>query len=89
MKLNAIDGGKENLLCLSFVLTLYLLTWKIWWAQNNASRWQMGFNLVFKGLNIIRNAFCVIDWIPLAIRYVWLLADWSNFQSTGKIEPRF
>jgi len=50
MKLNAIDGGKENLLCLSFVLTLYLLTWKIWWAPNNASKGQMGFNSTFKGL---------------------------------------
>jgi len=26
------------------VLTLNPLTWKIWWAPNNASRWQMGFN---------------------------------------------
>jgi len=26
-------------------LTLNPLTWKIWWALNNASRWQMGFNL--------------------------------------------
>ena len=31
------------------ILTLTLLTWKIGWA-NNASRWQMEFNLVFKGL---------------------------------------
>jgi len=31
-------------------LTLILLTWRIWWAPNNASRWQMGFNLAFKGL---------------------------------------
>jgi len=23
-------------------LTLILLTWRIWWAPNNASRWQMG-----------------------------------------------
>jgi hypothetical protein len=34
-------------------LTLVLLTWRIWWAPNNASRWQMGFNLAFKGLNPI------------------------------------
>jgi hypothetical protein len=32
-------------------LTLILLTWKIWWASNNASRWRMGFNTVFKKLN--------------------------------------
>ena len=25
-------------------LTLILLTWRIWWARNNASNWQMGFN---------------------------------------------
>jgi hypothetical protein len=31
-------------------LTLILLTWRIWWAPNNASRWQMGFNSAFKGL---------------------------------------
>jgi len=33
-------------------LTLYLLMWRIWWAPDNASRWQMEFNLAFKGLNI-------------------------------------
>jgi len=25
-------------------LTLILLTWRIWWAPNNASGWQMGFS---------------------------------------------
>jgi len=28
----------------TLTLTLILLTWRIWWASNNASRWQMGFN---------------------------------------------
>ena len=32
------------------ILTLILLTWRIWWSSNNTSRWQMGFNSVFKGL---------------------------------------
>jgi hypothetical protein len=32
-------------------LTLNPLTWKIWWAPSNASRWQMGFNSAFKGLD--------------------------------------
>jgi hypothetical protein len=32
-------------------LTLILLMWRIWWAPNNASRWHMGFNSAFKGLN--------------------------------------
>jgi hypothetical protein len=31
-------------------LTLILLTWRIWWAPKNASRWQMEFNSAFKGL---------------------------------------
>jgi hypothetical protein len=31
-------------------LTLILLTWRIWWAPNNASKWQMGFKSAFKGL---------------------------------------
>jgi hypothetical protein len=38
-------------------LTLNPLTWKIRWAPNNARRWQMGFNLAFKGLNSIKVAF--------------------------------
>jgi len=24
-------------------LNLILLTWRIWWTSNNASRWKMGF----------------------------------------------
>jgi len=31
-------------------LTLILLTWKKWWAPNNASKQQMGFNSAFKAL---------------------------------------
>jgi hypothetical protein len=23
--------------------------WKIWWAPNNASKWQIAFSLAFKG----------------------------------------
>jgi len=38
-------------------LTLSPLTWRIWWAPNNAIRWQMGFNLAFKGLIHCFNAF--------------------------------
>jgi len=34
-------------------LTLYLLTWRIWWAPNNSSKGQMRFNSAFTGL--IRN----------------------------------
>jgi hypothetical protein len=34
-------------------LTLILLTWRIWWAPNNDSKWQMGFNSVF---NVLKNS---------------------------------
>jgi len=33
-----------------FILILILLTWIIWWAPNNFTRWHMGFNSAFKGL---------------------------------------
>jgi hypothetical protein len=37
-------------------LTLTLLTWRIWWDPNNASKWQVGFNSTCKGLKI--STFC-------------------------------
>jgi hypothetical protein len=40
-------------------LTLILLTWRIWWAHNNASKWQIGFNSAFEGLNIMSVYFCL------------------------------
>jgi len=39
-------------------LTLILLTWRIWWAPANVSKWQMGFNSEFKGLNAELNPIC-------------------------------
>jgi hypothetical protein len=45
-------------------VTLILLTWRIWWAPNNASRWRMGFNLVFKGLKSDKNN-AYFTWRPL------------------------
>jgi hypothetical protein len=38
----------DGRLVLTWRLTFILPTWRIWRAPNNASRWQMGFNLVFK-----------------------------------------
>ena len=51
------------------VLTLILLTWRIWWA-NNASRWQVGFNSEFKGLNanaINRQCQLWLDRLPTLV----------------------
>ena len=36
--------------CKEYGLTLILLTWTIWRAPTNASKWRMGFNSAFKGL---------------------------------------
>jgi hypothetical protein len=41
-------------------LTLILLTWRIWKAPNNASKWQMGFNSEFKGLTDMRSKYYVV-----------------------------
>ena len=35
-------------------LTLILITWTIWRAPTNASKWRMRFNSAFKGLNRLR-----------------------------------
>ena len=42
-------------------LTLILLTWTIWRAPTNASKWRMGFNSAFKGLKCILVEG--LDWI--------------------------
>jgi hypothetical protein len=36
-----------------WTLTLNPLTWKIWWAPINVSRWQMGFNSALKGFILL------------------------------------
>jgi len=56
----------EMVLCWSF-LTLILLMWRIWWAPNNASKWQMGFNLAFKRLRL-----CAVS------RYLHLCGLWMG-----------
>ena len=42
-----------------FFLTLILLTWTIWRASTNASKWRMGFNSAFKGLMNLK------EYVPL------------------------
>ena len=41
-------------------LTLTLLMWRIGWAPNNASKWQMGFNFAFNPLNPELNPICYL-----------------------------
>ena len=46
--------------------------WRIWWPPNNASKWQMGLNSVFKGLNRRLHTQPLIRWVPgvLSRRYI-------------------
>ena len=78
------------------ILTLNPLTWKIWWAPNNASRWQVGFNSAFKGLTL---NLCLMEtykqkqpyWGPNWLRSVYLLCDLPKFRWAGlmaRIEER-
>jgi len=50
LKTNWCNEHKQVNLRQTQTLTLTLLTWRIWWARNTTSRWQMGFNSAFKGL---------------------------------------
>jgi len=59
-------------------LTLNLLTWRIWWAPNNASTWQMGFNSVFLRVNIyFFSTAAMFAWTGIALTlYVHWLSTW-------------
>jgi len=52
-------------------LTLILLTWRIWWAANNASKWQVGLNSAFKGLTIVvmENKYYILWVCVCSLRY--------------------
>jgi hypothetical protein len=58
-------------------LTLILLTFRIWRAPNNASKWYMGFNSAFKGLRYVwaHPAHPVLT--PVIPRYVPLIFLYS------------
>ena len=49
------------------ILTPILLTWRIWWTPNNASKWQMGFSWVFNGL--IGNWRLLASWLLSSLQY--------------------
>jgi hypothetical protein len=50
-------SSDQKLLPSTNPLTVILLTWIIWWTPNNASRWQMGFNLAFKRWKYLQVTF--------------------------------
>ena len=54
---------RRGLLWTAEELNLIMLKWRIWWASNNANRWQMGFNSAFKWLRstVILSSCCGYD----------------------------
>jgi len=70
-------------------LTLSPLTWKIWRALNNASRWQMGFNSAFKGLDIQTKALwreiCTPNWITQTTAPLWHEDSFTSFSHKRRL----
>ena len=58
------------------ILTLTLLTWRIWWASNNASKWQVGFNSVFKELILSSHLGLGLPIGPLPPGFSFLTTDY-------------
>ena len=53
------------------LLTLILLKCRVWWAHNNASKWQMGFNSAFEMLNIFQVVATFENVITLCHRIIY------------------
>jgi hypothetical protein len=68
----------HSLILRTLFLTLALLTWTIWRAPTNASKWRMGFNSAFKGLRTRNDEF-----ISVPLRRLF------NFKSIGLILIKF
>jgi hypothetical protein len=71
-ELNWVQAGNWHQLS---GLTLILLTWRIWWASNNTSRWQMGINSLFKGLKKWKDVFQCGTWRMQCGRGMILVLD--------------
>jgi hypothetical protein len=59
---------------LYFILGLILLSWRIWWAPNNAIKWQMGFNWAFKGLIDVQQ-------VNYMFRLHWVIISFNKLHS--------
>jgi hypothetical protein len=53
-------------------LTLILLTSTKWWAPASDSKWRMGFNSEFKGLNIISVCILALHFLYVNLTFSWL-----------------
>ena len=54
-----------------YFLTLILLTWTIWRAPTNTSKWRMAYNSAFKGLNNIDMSLNAIQMLLKGFKYVY------------------
>ena len=61
------ESNSNTARCALDSLTLTLLTWTIWRAPTTASKWRMGFNSAFKGLNMFRDFISYFDSMQLSV----------------------
>jgi hypothetical protein len=66
--------------CQSNRIKLILLTWNIGWAPNNASKWQMGFNLAFKGLTRLHWMYFKVSCLLLISNSAYTFSRTSYYQ---------
>jgi len=66
------------------ILTLIPLMWRIGWAPNNASRWQMGFKSAFKGL--ISSAKIERWCVPFNLKPFWFIWTLRMAYLTAKLK---
>jgi len=62
-------------------LTLILLTWRIWWAPNNASKCQMGFNSAFKGLRSSSSFLRLLTRLPVTSSPPFIFPSITRYRS--------
>ena len=74
-------------LSLRTILTLILLTWRLWWAPNNASKWQMGFNSAFKKL--ISNSYLQVYFPCTYSCWIYTCKYPSAMSATGTVNSNF
>jgi hypothetical protein len=65
------------------ILTLNPLTWKIWWAPNKVSKWQMGFNSAFSVKQLCLDSKAMYLWFHLNLAKKWTCQTRGDAVSSG------
>ena len=76
-------GFNSAFKALKFPLTLIVLTWKIWCALNNVSKWQMKYNSTFNELYTSRTFFPNLQALALTMKR----ANWGGNTFTELCAP--